>query len=86
MIVVSRRGEGARRADEGPILFAMKRIALVPFLLLALAGCGNKGPLVRPPSPADETSVPATTAPVPATTAPAASVEPAAAPPVDGGG
>ena len=71
----------------------MKPLALVPFVVLALAGCGNKGPLVHPPSPADEMAVPATTAtpastvlPMPASTAPATPVEPTPAPPADGGG
>lgn len=57
----------------------MKPLALVPFVVLALAGCGNKGPLVHPQSPADEMAVPATTTtpadatmPAPASTAPAA--------------
>ena len=60
----------------------MKPLALVPFVVLALAGCGNKGPLVHPQSPADEMAVPATTAtpgstvlPMPASTAPAAPAE-----------
>ena len=71
----------------------MKPLALVPFVVLALAGCGNKGPLVHPQSPADEMAVPATTAtpgstalPMPASTAPATPVEPTPAPPADGGG
>lgn len=71
----------------------MKPLALVPFVVLALAGCGNKGPLVHPPSPADEMAVPATTTtpastvlPMPASTAPATPVEPTPAPPADGGG
>lgn len=57
----------------------MKRLAFVPFVLLALAGCGNKGPLVHPESPVDAMAVPATTTtpadatmPAPASTAPAA--------------
>ena len=42
-------------------------------LLAALAGCGNKGPLVHPPRPADELAVPATSAlPTPASVAPVA--------------
>jgi diaminopimelate decarboxylase len=55
------------------------RISLATALLAALAGCGNKGPLVHPQSPADEMPVPATSAlpgnatmAVPASTAPAA--------------
>ena len=59
-----------------------KRLAFASFLLCVLAGCGNKGPLVHPPSPADEMAVPATTAtpgstvlPMPASTAPAAPAE-----------
>jgi predicted small lipoprotein YifL len=46
----------------------MKRLALVPFMVLALAGCGNKGPLVHPTPPA----VPMEEMPMSATTAPAA--------------
>ena len=42
-------------------------------LLAALAGCGNKGPLVHPPRPVDELAVPATSAlPTPASVAPVA--------------
>ena len=70
-----------------------KRLAFASFLLCVLAGCGNKGPLVHPQSPADEMAVPATTAtpgstalPMPASTAPATPVEPTPAPPADGGG
>ena len=69
------------------------RISLAAALLATLAGCGNKGPLVHPQSPADEMAVPATTAvpadagmPAPASTAPATPVEPTPAPSADGGG
>jgi predicted small lipoprotein YifL len=57
------------------------RLILPVALIATLAGCGNKGPLVHPQSPADEMAVPATTAPAtpsstalpaPASTAPAA--------------
>ena len=68
------------------------RISLAAALLAALAGCGNKGPLVHPQSPADEMAVPATTTtpadaamPAPASTAPATPVEPTAPPPAGGG-
>ncbi|HWU76674.1 MAG TPA: lipoprotein [Rhodanobacter sp.] len=46
-------------------------LLLLPFCLVAaaLAGCGNKGPLVLPPP----RPAPAVTAPVPATPAPAGS-------------
>ena len=58
----------------------MKPLALVPFVVLALAGCGNKGPLVHPTPPVEEMPMSATTAPAaptdatlptPASTAPA---------------
>ena len=50
-----------------------KRLAFASFLLCVLAGCGNKGPLVHPPRPADELAVPATSAlPTPASVAPVA--------------
>ena len=62
----------------------MKRSALLAFVFAGLAACGNSGPLVHPSAPVDEMVAPA--APAPATTAPAATVEPAAPPPVDGGG
>ena len=56
-----------------------KRFAFLLLVSTGLAACGNKGPLVHPPSPADEMAVPATTTtpadaavPAPAGTAPAA--------------
>jgi diaminopimelate decarboxylase len=55
----------------------MKRLALVPFMVLALAGCGNKGPLVHPTPPA----VPMEEMPMSATTAPAAPTD--ATPPAE---
>jgi len=63
------------------------RLLAAATLLAALAGCGNKGPLMHPTAPADELPVPASTAPAtPATTALATPVEPAPVPPADGGG
>ena len=68
------------------------RISLTAALLAVLAGCGNKGPLVHPQSPADQIAVPATTTapadatmPVPASTAPATPAAPTAPPPAGGG-
>lgn len=57
------------------------RIALFAAALLALSGCGNKGPLVMPQKP-----VPVETAPAPAPEAtPPATTDPAGqAQPVDG--
>ena len=67
---------GFCRSVAGAILAVMTnrllRIPLAAALLAALAGCGNKGPLVHPPRPADELAVPATSAlPTPASIAPA---------------
>jgi diaminopimelate decarboxylase len=69
------------------------RFCFAAALFAALAGCGNKGPLMHPQSPADEMAVPATTTapadsalPAPASTAPATPVEPTPASPADGGG
>ncbi|GAA5000673.1 hypothetical protein FNZ56_10515 [Pseudoluteimonas lycopersici] len=67
------------------------RLILPVALIATLAGCGNKGPLVHPQSPADEMAVPATTTapadatmPAPASTAPAAPADvPAPATPTD---
>ena len=74
----------------------MKRIAYVPFLLLSLAACGNKGSLVHPTPPeAAAPAAPATTpapsegaAPAAPATTPASSDDttPVPPPPVDGGG
>ena len=54
----------------------MKPLALVPFVVLALAGCGNKGPLVMPDAPPEPAEAPAAEAPAsdaaPATGTPAA--------------
>ena len=52
----------------------MRRLILLLSCLAAitaLAGCGNKGPLVMPPAPGHAASVaPATSAPAPATSVP----------------
>ena len=60
------------------------RISLAAMLLAVLAGCGNKGPLVHPQSPADAMAVPATTttpadASMPAPAAPSEATAPAPA-------
>lgn len=50
----------------------MRRSILCTALLLAaglLAGCGNKGPLVMPPTQPGNTAAPAASAPAPATSA-----------------
>jgi predicted small lipoprotein YifL len=59
------------------------RIALFGAALLALSGCGNKGPLVMPQKPVPVEAAPVTVpaAPPPATTDPASQAQP-----VDGTG
>ena len=81
----------------------MKPIArslLVAAVLVTLAGCGNKGPLVLPDAPAADVAVPAsppatdpTPAPPPSAPTPPAAADPGGAvppvappPPVDDGG
>jgi len=55
------------------------RLFAAAALLATIAGCGNKGPLVHPASPADEMAVPTTTtAPADATMPAPASIAPAA--------
>jgi len=54
----------------------MRRILLLPLALVValLAGCGNKGPLVLPPT--KPAAAPATSTPAPASTAPVATGQP----------
>ncbi|WP_254460362.1 LPS translocon maturation chaperone LptM [Xanthomonas sacchari] len=54
------------------------RLVLSAAVLLALAGCGNKGPLVMPqkPVPVEATPAPAPDATPPATTDPAGQAQP----------
>ena len=48
----------------------MKPLALVPFVVLALAGCGNKGPLVHPDTRKPAPPQPSSTQPAPASATP----------------
>ena len=80
-------------AGRGYTAGMKRRLVLVPFVLLALAACGNKGPLMHPTAPVEDVAVPATstlpadaTLPTPASTTPATSAEPTVPPNPDGGG